>query len=321
MTEEPPQETTNRSRVVPLLVLSITMVSSASPLIVSSNSPALVIVFWRTLYGAIIMATVGVAKGDWHAYRDPHVKDNWYWLVGIGLVLSFHFSTWFQSLTMTTIAASVVLVNTSPMFTAIFSIALLGESIRRRTSVGILIACAGAFVLAFTDIGQAVESSISNPLLGDLLALISAVFLAIYFIGGQRYARGIPNSVYTSIVYLSAAGFTLAQCIILNVEFLIFEPYEVAIFLALAIFPTALGHSVNNYLLTLVPAYVISSAVLGEPIGATLLAIVFIGPEQIPTPLAFIGFIIILFGIGIVLADLAAKEREKASTLDDSDGT
>ncbi|MFW9846067.1 MAG: EamA family transporter, partial [Candidatus Thorarchaeota archaeon] len=91
------------------------------------------------------------------------------------------------------------------------------------------------------------------------------------------------------------------------------------IFVALAIFPTALGHSVNNYLLTLVPAYVVSSAVLGEPIGATLLAVAFLG--EIPTELALVGFFVILVGIALVLVDIASAGRTKELTLDDSNGT
>ncbi|MHA2603389.1 MAG: EamA family transporter, partial [Candidatus Thorarchaeota archaeon SMTZ1-83] len=90
-------------------------------------------------------------------------------------------------------------------------------------------------------------------------------------------------------------------------------------FIALAVFPTALGHSVNNYLLTLVPAYVVSSAVLGEPIGATLLAMAFLG--EVPAPLTLLGFGVILVGIALVLQDIASKERSSRLPLDDSDGT
>ena len=81
------------------------------------------------------------------------------------------------------------------------------------------------------------------------------------------------------------------------------------IFIALAIFPTALGHSVNNYLLTIVPAYVISAAVLGEPIGATILAIMFL--NEIPGPTTIIGFLVIILGIAMVLIEVAYKERAK----------
>jgi drug/metabolite transporter (DMT)-like permease len=85
----------------------------------------------------------------------------------------------------------------------------------------------------------------------------------------------------------------------------------------LAIFPTILGHSVNNYLLTKVPAYVVSSAVLGEPIGAAILAALIF--SEVLELTAIVGFFVILFGIALVLADIATRERAKGSTLDNPD--
>lgn len=301
-------------RIVLLLVLSVTMVSSASILIRYSDSPSLVIVFWRTLYGSIVMATIGLVRGDYTAYRGQQLKRTWGWLVLIGIVLSIHFSTWFTSLAMTTVAASVVLVNTSPIFTAILSTIILGEALRRRSWIGVGVAVTGAILLAWNDLSFVGAGALT----GDLLSLLSALFLAIYFIGGRRYAKGLPITVYTSVIYLVAAAATLPLCIALGLNVLVVDPREIVIFVALAVFPTALGHSVNNYLLTLVPAYVVSSAVLGEPIGATLLAAVFLG--EIPAPLTFLGFGIILAGIALVLADIASKERSVSLPLNDSNG-
>ena len=311
-------ESTSKYKVVLLLILSVSMVSSASILILESTSPSLVKVFWRTLYGSIFMAMIGAAHGDLSALRTPKVRDNLHWLAGIGVILSLHFSTWFQSLEMTSIAASVVLVDSSPIFTAIFSTLFLGESIRRRSWAGILIAVSGAVFLAWVDYGGLELNGNFSALSGDLLALSGAVFLAIYFIGGRRYAKGMPITIYTSVVYLFAALTTLLLCIVFGYNVLVFDPIEVMIFIGLAIFPTVLGHSVNNYLLTKVPAYVVSSAVLGEPIGATLLgALIFMA---YPTPLVLVGFFIILLGVAIVLGDIVSKERGKLSTLDHTDG-
>jgi drug/metabolite transporter (DMT)-like permease len=305
----------SKRQVIPLLILSVSMVSSASILILFSASHPFVIVFWRTLYGAVFMATIGIIRGDFKALKQLVTRENRHWLIAIGITLSLHFCTWFQSLFMTTVAASVVLVDSSPIFTAILSTLFLGEALRRRSWAGILIASIGAVVLAWGDFG----GSGIVALTGDLLALSGAVFLALYFIGGRRVAKEMPITVYTSIIYLVAAITTLAICIPINLNVIVFEPTEVAIFLALAIFPTVLGHSVNNYLLTKVPAYVISSAVLGEPIGAALLAALIF--TQIPGPTTIIGFVVILFGIALVLADIAARERARDSTLNDTNGS
>jgi len=310
-------ESTSKLKVVLLLVLSISMVSSASIfiLLVPDDVHSFVIVFWRTLYGAILMASIGLVRGDFKKLKTHVNSNNRYWLFAIGIALSLHFCTWFQSLKMTTVAASVVLVDSSPIFTAILSTLFLGEALRRRSWAGIVVASIGAIFLAWGDFGG------SGPvaLTGDLLALAGAVFLALYFIGGRRIAKGMPITVYTTIIYLVAAITTLAFCIPLNLNVLVFDPMIVALFLALAIFPTVLGHSVNNYLLTKVPAYVVSSAVLGEPIGAALLAaLIFI---EIPGSTTIIGFIVILVGVALVLADIVSKERAQNSSLNDTDGS
>jgi drug/metabolite transporter (DMT)-like permease len=307
-------ESTSRLRVVLLLILSISMVSSASILITISTSPSLVKVFWRTLYGALFMAIIGAIRGDLKAFKSPQVRKNWLWLVGIGVILSLHFSTWFQSLEMTSIPASVVLVDSSPIFTAILSTLFLGESLRRRSWIGIVVAILGAIFLVWIDYGLDL-----GALTGDLLALAGAVFLAIYFIGGRKYAQGMPITVYTSIIYLVAAITTLGFCFSAGNNVLVFEPTEILIFIALAVFPTVLGHSVNNYLLTKVPAYVVSSAVLGEPVGATILAAAILGRLIEPTEL--IGFCVILIGVGAVLADIASEERSQSLSLDNANGS
>ena len=305
MEPSPDEPHVNQMHVILLLFLAVSMVSSASILIRYSESHPLAIVFWRTMYGSIVMAIVGLCKGDLSAYSSENVKQNKIWFVLIGVILSLHFSTWFISLFLTTVAASVVLVDSAPIFTAVLSTLVLKEPLGKRSWAGILLAISGAVFLAWGDFGTAGTMA----LIGDLLALSGAFFLALYFIGGRKFAKGIPNPVYTSIVYFVAAIVTLVICIIFNVDVLIFDPQEVVIFIALAIFPTALGHSVNNYLLTLLPAYVISAAVLGEPIGATILALVFL--NEIPSSTTIIGFIVIILGIAIVLIEVAYKERAK----------
>ncbi|MBY8997644.1 MAG: DMT family transporter [Candidatus Thorarchaeota archaeon] len=315
MAESLIDESSSKTQIILLLILAVSMVSSASIFIRLSTSPPLVIVFWRTLYGALLMAVIGAARRDFSALRKPVVRENWHWLIAIGVTLSLHFSTWFQSLSMTSIAASVVLVNSSPIFTALLSTLILGESLRRRSWVGIIIAVVGAVFLAWGDFG----GTDFVALTGDLLALTGALFLALYFIGGRRFAKEMPITVYTSVIYFIAAITTLGFCIPLNLNVLVFEPTEVMIFIGLAIFPTVLGHSVNNYLLTKVPAYVVSSAVLGEPIGATILAaLIFF---ELPGPTTIIGFIVILIGVAMVLADIVTKERSRVSSLDDTNGS
>ncbi|TFG10922.1 DMT family transporter [Candidatus Thorarchaeota archaeon] len=308
-------QSSDRPRIALLLILSVSMVSSASILIRLSQSHPLVIVFWRTLLGAILMASLGLIRGDYTRQARDTVRQNWKWFVTIGLFLCLHFSAWFTSLFLTTVAASVVLTDSSPIFTALLSTFVLKEKLGAKSWAGTLIAVLGAILLAWGDLTSTGYGALS----GDLLALLSALFLALYFIGGRRFARGVPITVYTSIVYATASLFTLVLCLLQGVNVVVLESTEMILFLALAIFPTVLGHSVNNYLLTLVPAYLVSAAVLGEPIGATLLAAAIL--NEIPPPITFVGFLVILAGIALVLTDLARRTRGNGLALDDTHGS
>ncbi len=304
-------------RVVLLLLLSVTMVSSASILVKLSQSHALVIVFWRTLLGSGIMVSAGLVRHHHKQARNTVNHGNLRWLLLVGLILALHFYTWFTSLSLTTVAASVVLVNTSPIFTAFLSTLVLREPLRWQAWLGVIIAVSGALIMTGNDL----ITYGTGALIGDVLAIISGILLALYFIGGRRFAAGRPITVYTAIVYFSAAVSTVVLCVITGVNPIVVDPHEMLIFLALAVFPTALGHSVNNYLLTLVPAYVVSSAVLGEPIGATILAVIVYGATQIPTVMGLFGFGVILLGIIIVLVATNRQDRSStASTLDYTNG-
>ncbi|MCK4483367.1 MAG: DMT family transporter, partial [Candidatus Thorarchaeota archaeon] len=84
------------------------------------------------------------------------------------------------------------------------------------------------------------------------------------------------------------------------------------------IFPTVLGHSVNNYLLTLVPAYIVSAVVLGEPIGATILGYFVLGEQ--PPEMTLVAFAIILFGVALVVSGMAQWDRNSVLSLDDTHG-
>ncbi len=261
------------------------------------------------------MAGAGLMR---HHHRQPKRSENdgdLKWLILIGLILSLHFYTWFTSLALTTVSASVALVNTSPIFTALLSTIILREPLRWQSWLGVIVAVSGALIMTWNDL---VNYGV-GALTGDALAITSGILLALYFIGGRRFAHRRPITVYTAVVYSSAALSTVFLCMVAGVSLIVVDLQEMAIFLALAIFPTALGHSVNNYLLTLVPAYVVSSAVLGEPIGATILAILIFGPTQIPTVVGILGFVVVLLGITIVLFTTKGEHSTPIpSSLDDS---
>ena len=215
-------------------------------------------------------------------------------LITSGLVLGFHFAVWVTSLFYTTISNSTILVATQPMFVLLMEAVILREKVPARSVVGMLIAVAGMILISKGDFSLGREY-----IIGDLLALAGAVFAGLYLFIGRQLRASLDNLAYIFPVYTIAA-LTLAVISLFAQENLTDYPVQTwLIFLLLAFVPTVVGHTLYNWLLKFVPAHMVATTILGEPIGATILAIFFF--QQIPGWWTIIGGGLILSGIFIVL--------------------
>ena len=120
-------------------------------------------------------------------------------LVLSGLCLGLHFATWIASLAYTSVACSVALVSTGPVFVGLGAWLFLRERLRRMTIWGIVLAAVGSLIIGWGDIGQA-----QNKLTGDLLALAGAVFVAGYLMIGRKVRARHALITYIAPVYAVA---------------------------------------------------------------------------------------------------------------------
>jgi drug/metabolite transporter (DMT)-like permease len=213
-----------------------------------------------------------------------------------GVFLALHFWSWITSLDLTTVAASVVLVNMQPVIVAVLSAAVLGEGPARRQWIGIAIAVAGTVVVAAPDLSVSVGTS-RRALLGDLLALLGAVTAAVYFLVGRRLRAKLDLWPYVALVYGACFVVLVAFAVALGVPLFPQPPREIAIFAGLALGPMLVGHTGCNWALRYLPAYVVNVALLGEAVGATLLAAVLPGIREVPPLATLAGGALILVGI------------------------
>jgi drug/metabolite transporter (DMT)-like permease len=70
---------------------------------------------------------------------------------------------------------------------------------------------------------------------------------------------------------------------------------EFQLFFVMALVPTLLGHTMQNWALAFLPAYVISITLLAEPVGSGLLAWHLF--DEVPSLGVLIGGLIVLFGV------------------------
>jgi drug/metabolite transporter (DMT)-like permease len=210
-----------------------------------------------------------------------------------GVFLAFHFFFWISSLQRTTVASSVTLVSTTPLFVALFSLLCLKERPHSRLWTGIACTVLGSAIVAGVDVALNRDAFV-----GDVLALLGATMAAGYFIAGRSVRRHLGLQDYIVAVYGTAAFVLLACCLVSGVPLLGFSRRTYLVLLLLALVPQLIGHTSFNWALKFLSATVVAVLTLGEPIGAALLAYVFLGET-----VSFAkGFGLLLLGTGILWA-------------------
>jgi drug/metabolite transporter (DMT)-like permease len=278
-----------------VLAVAVLAISFGGPLTRLADAHPLAVAVWRLGLSLLPIGLLVLLQRGWLQWRLLRGRELAA-AAAAGVFLALHFWTWIASLSLTTVAASVVLVNTQPVIVALLSAGLLREAPARRQWLGIGIAVAGAAVVAAPDLGVAAGAS-RRALIGDLLALIGAVTAALYFLVGRRLRVTLDLWPYVALVYgacfLTLVAFALAVGAPLAPQ----PAREIAIFAGLAAGPMLIGHTGCNWALRYLPAYVVNVALLGETVGATLLAAALPGIREIPSATTLAGGAMILGGI------------------------
>jgi drug/metabolite transporter (DMT)-like permease len=279
------------ARVFALLALGVVSVAFSSILIRAAEAPAMSVAFYRNAIAAAILLPIALSR-----HRDELrslSRRGWATALLAGGLLAAHFALWIPSLSYTTVAASTVLVTTTPVWVALFGRAM-GERVSRRTGAGIALALAGAVLISGGDYGVSARAAF-----GDLLALGGAVAAAGYLLAGRSLRRRISLTTYTGIAYTTTAAILAVAVTVSEASFTGFEPRVWALFVLMALVPQIGGHTVFNYLLGHVEAGTVAIAVTGEPVVASVLALVFFG--EVPAASAVAGGVTILAGIWVVI--------------------
>ncbi|MEM3963836.1 DMT family transporter, partial [Pyrobaculum sp.] len=222
-----------------------------------------------------------------------------------GVLLAVHFLSWIPSLFYTTVAASTTLVNIHPVLMLLFS-QRIGEGIGNTTTLGVLVAVAGSILITLSPGG----------LLGNILALVGAFAFAGYLALGRVVRAHVSTLGYVAVAYGVAAAVSLAVAASLRANLANYDLYVFFMFLLIASIPMMLGHTVFNYLLGRYRAVTIAASTLGEPVGATLLAIPVLGEVPrgsillnapgvgyVEVPLQAVGIVVTIIGIAIVIRE------------------
>lgn len=287
-------EAPSRLTVVAAIAVAVAAISTAATLIRLASATPLVIAFWRLAFAVAILAPAAALSPSVRAEMAELSARDLAALAGVGVVLAVHFAAWIASLELTSVAASVVLVTAHPVFVGLASAWLLDEGLGSTGWAGVALALVGAAVIAVTD-----RSLAGHRLVGDLLALVGAVAAGTYFLAGRRWRKELGLLTYVVPVY-AASAVTLGVWAVLAGDPLVGWPVgDYVLFLALAIVPMILGHTLLNWSLEFVTAPVVATTVLGEPVGAALIAWAVLA--EVPPVGTIAGGAAVLAGIFVVV--------------------
>jgi drug/metabolite transporter (DMT)-like permease len=207
--------------------------------------------------------------------------------------LAAHFATWIPSLSYTSVASSVALVATQPVWAALIA-RHRGEEIQRRTWMGIGLAMAGTLVLTGVDLSISGEA-----LFGDLLALVGGMLAAAYVTVGADVRRHVSTVSYALACYATAAALLLGLCVVTQQ---VLTGYDRDTWLAiggLVLGAQLLGHTLVNFVLRSISPTAVSVAILFEILGATIIARLAFG--ETPPVGAWPAGLLIVAGVVVVL--------------------
>lgn len=310
-------------RTPPLLALVVAVgaVSTSAVLVRWTTAPSAVTAFYRVLFTTLLLLPLaGTRYGG--AFRRLAPRDGLVAAV-TGVALAVHFAAWFESLRWTSIAASVTLVQAQPAFVVVGAWLLLDERVGRRTALGVAVAIGGMALLSAGDlVGGAVVAG-PRPLYGNALAVLGAAAAAAYVLVGRSLRQRVPLLPYVTVVYAACALALLVAVVVgalgdaggggasAAVGAALFDhpPSDWLLFLAMAVGPGLLGHTVVNWALAHVESSVVSVSLLGEPVGATLLGVLLLG-ERVGT-VTLVGGAVVLGGVALTAHAREASDEDR----------
>jgi len=247
------------------LVSGVLAVSTGAIFARLAEAPALVIAAYRLGLASVILAPIA-----WWQARDELLslrKKDYLLAILAGLFLALHFGTWISSLDYTSVANSVVLVNTNPLWVGVLTPLISKDRLTLLTKLGIVISVMGGVIIGAGDFvagGQA--------LWGDFLALLGSICAALYLLLGRNLRRELSLLAYVALCYGSAAIILWTSVLVLRLPIAGFSMGTYTAFAGMALISQIIGHSSYNWALKWFSASLIAVSLLGEPIGATILA-------------------------------------------------
>ncbi|MBQ1188471.1 MAG: DMT family transporter, partial [Peptococcaceae bacterium] len=251
-----------------MIVIGVLGISLSAIFVKYSAAPSAVTAAFRLSWTVILMSPVVWAKREIREELLHIEKKQLLISVLSGIFLAIHFVLWFESLQHTSVASSTSIVCTEVIWVALGYCLFLKGRLSKKAVLAIIVTFAGSVAIACAD-----SSSGAVHVYGDILALVSAVAVAVYTLFGRIVRNSVSTSVYTYVVYVSCAAVLLATCMVQNYPLFGYGISAVVVGLLLSVFSTILGHSIFSWCLKYFSPAIVSASKLCEPVVASIIAV------------------------------------------------
>jgi len=272
-----------------MMAIVVVAISSSAPVIALCTAPVLAMAVWRCIFAAGLTLPFALRNSEFSTLTKSQIRG----CVFAGLALAVHFALWIPSVRLTSVANSVALVATQPVWMLLMT-KRLGQHIPKKVWWGIVVAFTGVLMVVNVDLGISRQA-----LVGDAMALASAVAAGAYLMIGGHVRSSVSNPVYTVIVYAVSALSIAIVALGIGTPLWGFSRKDWLLILALTLGAQLLGHSLMSRLMETTTPAVVGIAVLFEPPGAAIFAGLLL-QQSIPLA-ALIGMAVILLGLAIVV--------------------
>lgn len=283
----PPAETAEQTKARHLIEASVfvgfILFATGPPLVAGADLEGLAVAFWRVWIACafFVLIACGYRSLTLDALRLTVVPG-----LGFGIATAF----FYEAAQRTSVANATLIASMQPVVMVAAARFIFGERVGRHDVGWMALALGGAtFMIVSADSGG------SADIHGDLLAIISIVFSAAYFIFSKR-ARQTVDTVPFMAGLMFWAGVALTPILILSGQDLGADTSsEWVRLVAIALLP-GMGHLLINNAHRVVPFVVIGVAQLTLPVGSATLAWLFL--DQTITAGQTVGMAIVIVALG-----------------------
>lgn len=247
-----------------LYFIALLSLSTSSNWAKLNQMPAEVLGFWRlTIAGVLLSIWVfGIKKIPF-----PKLEKKFFWIVLAGTFFFAHLFTYKYAAKHTSIANTMILFSTNPVWATIGSILFFNEKLTARVIFAYILASLGVFTLVYNQM-HFQEATLN----GDVSAFVSAALYSCFMLAGKKARNEYSNLVFSSVNYLTCAFWFFVTTLLTAQSFTGYSGISWVAVAGQVLLPTFLGHFLFTYLVQHMNLSLMTCGKLIEPVFAAIIA-------------------------------------------------